>query len=153
MKPKFLLLAFVMFTVALGAVVADSGTARAKSIAKDNVNIRTLPTTRSEILFKAPIGYPVKIEREKGKWAFLRDWTNDTGWVYKPLLCDIQTAVILVDRANVRKFAGTRYPVIGKAEKGEIYKVIEKNGRWLHLGYYFEDAPFGWVRSDLVFSH
>lgn len=134
------------------ALVMHPGSAWAKSIGRDQVNIRSGPSLTSGIAFHAPLGYPVKIEKEKGKWAFFRDWENNTGWVYKPLICDIETAVILVESANVRSSAGKKYAVVAKAKRGQIYKVLARNGNWVHLGYYFGGEAVGWVRSDLVFG-
>jgi uncharacterized protein YgiM (DUF1202 family) len=141
----FLVIGYVLLTF--------SGSAFAQSIGKDRVNIRSGPSLKSRIIYQAPLGYPVKIEKEKGDWVFFRDWENMTGWVYKPLVSDIETAVILVKIANVRSSAGRRHKVVTKVKRGEIYKVLAKNGNWVHLGYYFDDDPLGWVRSDLVFGN
>jgi SH3-like domain-containing protein len=136
----------------VGAVLpAQPGTARAKCIGKDKVNIRSGPSLQSGIISHAPLGYPIEIEKEKGDWIFFKDWENNTGWVYKNLVSDLETAVILVN-ANVRSAAGKRHKVIAKARRGDIYKMIGREGNWVRLGYFFGDEPFGWIRSDLVFG-
>lgn len=134
------------------ALVVHSGSASAKSIVKDQVNIRSGPSIKSSIIFNAPLGYPIEIKKEKGKWVFFRDWENRTGWVYKSLVTDVETAVVLVETANVRSSAGKQNHVVAKAKKGEIYKVLARNGNWVQLGYFFGDEVAGWVRSDLVFG-
>lgn len=134
------------------ALVTHPDPACAKSIGRDQVNIRSGPSLKSSISFHAPLGYPIKIEKEKGKWVFFRDWENNTGWVYKPLVSDVETAVVLVESANLRSSAGKKYRVVAKAKRGEIYKVLARNGRWVHLGYFFGGEAVGWVRSDLVFG-
>jgi uncharacterized protein YgiM (DUF1202 family) len=72
--------------------------------------------------------------------------------MYKPLVSEIDTAVILVEKANLRSSAGKKYRVVKKAGRGEIYKMLARNGNWVRLGYFFEDEPVGWVRSDLIFG-
>ncbi len=124
----------------------------AKCIGKDLVNIRSGPSLKSNVIFLAPLGYPLKIEKVKGKWAFFRDWEDNTGWVYKSLVSDIETAIILVESANVRSSAGKQSRVVAKGKRGDIYKVLARNGKWVRLGYFFEGEAVGWVRADLVFG-
>ena len=54
-------------------VLCLSGTLEAKSIGKDQVNIRSNPNTKSKILFSAPLGYPISIEKESKDWVFFTD--------------------------------------------------------------------------------
>jgi len=135
------------------ALLAISGSAGAESISKDKVNIRSGPSIKNRIIFKAPLGYPIKVEKKKGEWVFFRDWENDTGWVHKRLVSEVETAVIRVKIANVRSSPGKEHQVAAKASRGEIYRVLERSANWLKLGYYFGGEVVGWVRSDLVFSH
>ena len=129
-----------------------STTVHAKSINKDEVNIRSEPNTTSTVLYKAPLGYPIIIEKESKGWVYFRDWEDNKGWVHKPLVSDIKTAVILVDKANVRNSPNEKAKVVTKAEVGEIYKILEKKGNWVHIGYYHGGSSVGWIRSDLVFG-
>ena len=127
-------------------------TAPAKSIAKDETNIRSGPNLQDEILFTVPRGYPIEVERREGQWTQFRDWQNNTAWVYTPLVSDINTAVITADKANVRSKASLKSQVVTSAEMGEIYKVLGKKGDWVQLGYYDNSSPVGWIRHDLVFG-
>ncbi|MCU0588165.1 MAG: SH3 domain-containing protein [Syntrophobacteraceae bacterium] len=133
-------------------LAASPLTAAAKSIAKEEVNVRSGPSLKEEIVLKAPLGYPVKVERSKGEWAYIRDWVNNRGWVHKALLSDIPTAVIMVKKANVRSGPGTDKEVVAEAGEGEIYRILERKGRWLKIGYYQGSESLGWVRSDMVFG-
>ncbi len=133
-------------------VVALASGVEAKSIGKDKTNIRSAPSLKSSIVFTAPMGYPIKVEKEKNNWCFFRDWQNNTGWVYKPLVSNVKTAVISADKVNVRKSATVRSPVVGTAETGEIYKIIGQKKNWVELGFYHDEVKFGWIRSDLIFG-
>jgi SH3-like domain-containing protein len=132
--------------------MATSLSAHAKSIGKDQVNIRSGPSATTSIVFEAPLGYPIEIKKQEGKWVYFRDWENNTGWVYKPLVSNIKTAVILVETANVRSSASTKSNIVAKAEIGEIYKVLGTKNNWVRLGYYHGGSPLGWIRADLVFG-
>ncbi len=123
----------------------------AKCIGTDQANIRSGPSLSSDIIFSVPLGYPIEIEKEKGGWTLVYDWQSNRGWVFKPLILDTKTAVILVNKANIRNSANQGAAVVGAAEKGEIYKVLSQEGNWSKLGYFEGDSFLGWVRNDFVF--
>lgn len=51
------------------------------SIAKDKVNVRKGPGEDHEVLFQAPLGYPMRVEQRLGNWVRFTDWDGDRGWV------------------------------------------------------------------------
>jgi SH3-like domain-containing protein len=123
-----------------------------KSIGKDRVNVRATPNPNSEVLFQAYLGYPIQVEKQRNNWVYCIDWKNHTGWIYKPLVSAIQTAIILVEDANIRKGPSLKRPVVKQAAKGEIYKIFNEKGKWVKIGYYLENEVIGWVRQDLVWG-
>lgn len=133
-------------------VLANPMGASAKSIGKDQVNIHSGPSLRSKVLFQAPLGYPIEIEKVRGNWVFFRDWAGDAGWVYKPLVSNIDTAVILVKIANLRSGPGIRNRIVGEAKEGQIYKIIGNRGGWCHLGLYYGGDSVGWISTRLIFG-
>ncbi len=142
-----------LFLTLVGAMfLAVPGWAALESIGKDNVNIRSGPGLQTNIIFQAPLGYPIEVEKQKGQWVYFRDWENYTGWVYKPLVSSINTAVVQVEHANIRKGPGLKYGVVLQADKGEIFKVFNKKGNWVKVGYYLENMVVGWIRQDLVWG-
>jgi len=144
-----LLMSYIAVCLALLASPLWAGT---KSIGKEEVNIRSGPSLKDEILLKAPLGYPVKIEKTKGEWLYVRDWINNRGWVHKTLVSEIPTAVVVVKKANVRSGPGTDKSVVAEVLEGEIYRILDRKGRWLRIGYYHGSEPLGWVRNDMVFG-
>jgi uncharacterized protein YgiM (DUF1202 family) len=123
-----------------------------KSIGKDRVNVRSKPNLHSKVLFQAYLGYPIEIEKQKKNWVYFTDWKNNSGWVYKPLVSNTKTAVILADNVNIRRGPSLRTRVVTKASQGEIYKVFAEKGKWVKIGYYLENEVVGWVRQDLVWG-
>ena len=133
-------------------LICTAAAAPAKSIVKDETNIRSGPSTKDEILFTVPRGYPIEVERRDGQWTQFRDWQNNTAWVYTPLVSDINTAVITAEKVNIRSSGSLKAQVVTNAEMGEIYRVLGKKGDWVQLGYYDNSSPVGWIRHDLVFG-
>ena len=123
-----------------------------KSIGKDRVNVRSNPSLSSDVVFQAYLGYPIQIEKRQNNWVYCTDWQNNTGWIYRPLISNTQTAVVLVENANIRRGPSLRRPVVMQASKGEIYKVFGEKGKWVKVGYYLENEVIGWIRHDLVWG-
>lgn len=123
-----------------------------QSIRKDSVNVRSNPDLNSEVVFQASLGYPIQIQKQKSNWVYCTDWKQQAGWVYKPLVSKTQTAVVLVEDANIRKGPSLRKPVVMQADKGEIYKIFGEKGDWVKVGYYLENEVIGWIRQDLVWG-
>ena len=145
---KFLWLA--MISVLFLACPVSASTMQ--SIGKDRVNVRSKPNLGSDVLFQAYLGYPIEIEKQQNSWVYFTDWKGNSGWVHKPLVSKTQTAVILVENANIRKGPSLRKPIVMKASQGEIYKIFGEKGNWVKIGYYLEDEVVGWVRQDLVWG-
>lgn len=123
-----------------------------KSIGKDRVNVRSKPNMKSDILFQAYLGYPIEIKKQYKDWIYFIDWKGKCGWVSKSLVSGTQTAVILVDQANIRNGPSLKKPVVLKASQGEIFKVFAEKGKWVKIGYYLDNEVVGWIREDLVWG-
>ena len=143
------------FCVVAALVMMLSGpvcAATMQSIGKDRVNVRSKPDLRSDVLFELYMGYPIQVEKQQNNWVYFTDWKNQAGWVYKPMVSKTQTAVVLVDDANIRKGPSLRKPVVIKASQGDIYKIFGEKGDWVNVGYYRENEKIGWIRDDLVWG-
>ncbi len=151
MKQKTALVSTCAYLMA-GACLMAPADSLAKSIAKDQVNLRSGPSQSSDILLTAPQGYPIEVIKTLGKWTQYRDWQHSIGWVYSSLVSDIETAVILVEKANIRSGVGTSTTVVATAAVGEIYKILDRQNNWVQLGYYEASTALGWIRADLVFG-
>jgi SH3-like domain-containing protein len=123
-----------------------------QSIGKDRVNVRSKPNLNSEVVSKVFQGYPIQIEKQQNNWVYFTDWKNNNGWVYKPLVSRTQTALVLVEDANIRKGPSMKRPVVMQASKGEIYKIFDEKGKWVKVGYYLDNEVIGWIRQDLVWG-
>lgn len=136
----------------LSVVVALSSVARAEmmSVNVPVANFRAGPSTSDPVEFTATRYYPVKIlEREDG-WCKIKDFEGDLAWVADRLLAKVKTVVIKVSRGNIREKPTISAEVAFQAERGEVFKVIDREGRWLHVVGVEGDK--GWVREDLAWG-
>lgn len=122
------------------------------SIAKDRVNIRSGPSMKAKPIFQAQLGYPVRQENRRHRWAYIRDWKGRRGWVYQPLVSRVRTVIVLPPQAKIRQGPAARTPVEGEAYRGEIYKIFGTKGKWVKIGYYLENEVRGWIHRDLVWG-
>jgi len=143
----------ILATLLLVFVGLPMGYAKTMSIAKDQVNMRTKPNLGAQVLFEAPVAYPLEIKKDQGNWLYCEDWQGNQGWVYKPLVSGVPTTVIQVETANVRRGPGLSKPLITQVKQGEIYKVFDQQGDWVKIGYYFENEEIGWIHEDLVWGY
>lgn len=146
--PRILLIALIV----LGLAAVPCWGKAMKSIGKEKVNVRSGPGLNNDVLYQVHLGYPLEVEKRKGDWVEFTDWMGKTGWVYRPLLSDVPTAVVLKEDVNVRRGPGLRHRVVTKVDKGEVYKIFQRNSNWVKIGYYLENEEIGWVRSDLVWG-
>jgi uncharacterized protein YgiM (DUF1202 family) len=146
--PRTLLVALII----LGLAAVPCWGKTMKSIGKEKVNVRSGPGLNNDVLFQVHLGYPLEVEKRKGDWVEFTDWMGNSGWVYRPLLSDVPTVVVLKEDVNVRRGPGLRHRVVTKVDKGEVYKIFQRQRNWVKIGYYQEGKEIGWVRNDLVWG-
>ncbi len=119
------------------------------SIAKDWVNVRSGPGTNYKVLWQVFENYPVKILEKKGDWAKTVDYENDIGWIHQSLLSKIHTVIVTGDKVNIRTGPGTQYEITFKAERGEIFHPVDREGEWLKIRC-LDD--YRWIHQNLVWG-
>ncbi|RJR35406.1 MAG: peptide-binding protein [Deltaproteobacteria bacterium] len=140
-------------TILWMAILLGPASAYMASIGKENVNVRNAPSINAKVLFQIPFGYPVEVIQSKDSWVEIKDYEDDTGWVYQPLIKrNVQTVLVTPDLVNIRQGPGLNYKVVDQIEGGKIYKLFEEKGQWVKIGFYLENKEIGWVRSDLVWG-
>ncbi|MCX6044032.1 MAG: SH3 domain-containing protein [Chloroflexi bacterium] len=65
---------------------------------------------------------------------------------------DGPTGVVIVDRLNVRQGPGTNFAIVGKAERGQILRILNRNpaGDWWRVCCTSANNQEGWVSASLV---
>ncbi|MDA3785329.1 MAG: SH3 domain-containing protein [Deltaproteobacteria bacterium] len=62
-----------------------AASAKMVSVNRDDVNIRSGPSTKYRVTWQVGKGFPLKVIGSSGKWYKVRDFENDVGWIYAPL--------------------------------------------------------------------
>lgn len=146
-------LAFCRTTLFTGALLfaATNLTLAAEyvSVAKDDVNVRTEPTTNSPVYMELFQGYPLKVEEKKGDWYKISDFEKDSGWIYAPLVSNKKTVIVTAGKsANMRSGPSTSDKVVANVERGVVLEVVSRKGNWVKVHHSGEVE--GWIYAPLL---
>ena len=146
LKRSFVLLAaFSLFFYAQAALAQTM-----VSIDRNTVNMRASASTKATILFELGKGYPLEVISRKGNWLQVRDFENDKGWIYRPLVGKTAHLVVKVDIANVRSSPNTNSRILGKVEYGELLRTLDRRSQWVRVQQ--ENGSRGWVSRGLLWG-
>jgi len=120
------------------------------SVDRNTVNLRTSASTQSTILFELGQGYPLEVISRKGRWLQVRDFENDKGWVYRPMVGKKAHLVVKANVANVRSAPNTNSRILGKVEYGELLRTLEHRNKWVRVER--ESGSKGWVSRGLLWG-
>ena len=126
-----------------------------KSVDSDTVNLRSGPGTNYDIKWEYGKGFPLIVLQNKGDWVKVKDFENDTGWIYKNLLSNKGHMIIKVfkgknKKVNIRSGPGTRYGVVGKAYYGVVFETLEQKDGWARVRH--ESGLIGWIKRSLLWG-
>ena len=118
--PRFFL------SLALGLAAAFGVQAREMvSVQRAEVNLRAGAGTQHEALWVLSRGYPLEVTGRKGQWLKVRDFENDTGWIFRPLVGKKAHHVVKGSVVNLRSSPSTRSRIVGKATRGEVLRTLD----------------------------
>ena len=140
----------VLFTsLAAAALCGNVYAAERLAIAVPTANIRSGPGTQGfDVLWEVEKYHPIEVVQRQGDWIFFKDFEGDEGWVHKDLVDKTPTVITINDMINVRSGPGTENSVAFKAERGVPFRVLERQGEWLHIESVHGDK--GWINRKLV---
>ncbi|WP_291993640.1 SH3 domain-containing protein [Candidatus Accumulibacter sp. ACC003] len=142
---------FFMIVCACMAFVQSPALAREMVSVKGSiVNMRSAPSTRSEVLWELKRGYPLQVLKRQGRWLQVRDFENDRGWVAKALTNRTPHYIVKARVANLRSGPGTRYHVVGKAERYDLLRTRGAKTGWVRVES--SNGVTGWVAKRLLWG-
>lgn len=117
---------------------------------KPEVNMRSGAGNQHSVLWALSKGYPLEVTRRKGNWLQVRDFENDTGWVYRPSVAKKPHVIVKAGVANIRSAPSTRSRLLGKAEHGEVMRTLAHRDNWVQVQR--DGGVKGWVSRGLVWG-
>ncbi|HEY9094225.1 MAG TPA: SH3 domain-containing protein [Hydrogenophaga sp.] len=135
------------------AALMTTGHAMAQSMVSvkgSTVNMRTRPTTASEIMWELKRGYPLKVLKRQGRWLQVTDFEGDRGWVARSLTGRTPYFVVKSKIANMRSGPGTKNRIVGKAQYGDLMRTLGKRSGWAHVQN--ADGKKGWISQKLLWG-
>lgn len=120
------------------------------SVARAQINMRAGAGTQHNTLWTLTRGYPLEVTGRQGQWLKVRDFENDAGWVYRPLVGKTPHVVVKSRVANLRNAPGTRSRILGKADHGEVLRTLEHRNDWVRVQR--EGGRKGWIARRLLWG-
>lgn len=124
--------------------------ARMVSLSADRVNLRTAPSTKSKVKWVLGKGVPLQVISSKGKWLKVRDFENDSGWVYGQLTTNKGHMVVKRKIVNIRSGPGTKYRIIAQAQYGVVFRTLKQIKGWAKVRH--ENGTIGWISRKLLWG-
>ncbi len=139
----------------LSCFLVTSAYAKMNSIKGNKVQLRSGPGTKYSSKWEYGDGFPLKVLTRKGSWVKVKDFENDTGWVYKQFLSSKPHMIVKVNKVkkkkiNIRSGPGTKYKVVGKAYYGVVFKTLSQKQGWAQVKH--ESGLTGWVKRSLLWG-
>ncbi len=130
------------------SLISVTALAERLAITGSTANIRSGPGNAHDVIWQVQRYYPFEVIKKEGQWIQFRDFENDVGWVHDTLTGKIQTVITSKPQCNIRQGPGTQYDIVFTVEGGVPFKVLDRNGDWLHIEH--ADGDRGWIHSSLV---
>ena len=140
---RYLILLIVLIFFNAGAAMAER-----LAVIKPVANIRSGPGAKYDILWKVEKYYPIFVIKKKDPWYHFKDFEDDKGWVHKSLVGKTDSVITKKDKCNIRSGPGTGNKILFVVEKGIPFKVIKRQGHWLHIEH--ADKDKGWIHDSIV---
>ena len=118
------------------------------AVTSPTANIRSGPGTQYDVLWQVERYYPILVIDKSDVWYQFKDFENDTGWVHKSLVGDVEAVITRKDLCNIRSGPGTGEKILFTVNRGVPFKVLEHKGHWLHIEH--TDGDQGWIYDSLV---
>ncbi len=124
--------------------------ARMVSVNAAEVNLRVTPSTKAKVKWVLGKGFPLQVIRSKGKWLKVRDFENDTGWIYASLTSSKSYMVVNKKIVNIRSRPGTKYRIIAQAKYGVVFRTLKQIKGWAKVRH--ENGTTGWISRNLLWG-
>lgn len=127
------------------------------SVNASAVNLRSMPTTDSNLLTTMSQGTVLKLVSSQGDWYQVQTPDGQTGWVANWLVTKPErtvpqqkTVTVLSSDTNIRSGSNTTSNILGRVQTGEKLAVLAKSGEWYQIK--MANGQIGYIAGWLVSS-
>ncbi len=119
------------------------------SVKKDNVNVRSGPGTTYPVAMELFKGYPLKVIEKKGDWLKIKDFEEDSGWIYSPLVAPGSTVIVNgKESINMRAKPNTTASIVATVDRGVVLTKLSTQGKWVKVRH--SQGTTGWIYRPLL---
>ncbi len=125
------------------------------NVTSSMVNLRSQPTTDSDLISTLTQGASLTLLEQQGDWYKVKTSDGSEGWVAGWLINVEQAPVsaeafvtILNPDTNVRSGPGTTYDIVGRVQAGERYAIVKKDDDWFQIK--LANGSTGYIAGWLV---
>jgi SH3-like domain-containing protein len=129
-------------------LVCAAAAAERMAVSGSEANIRSGPGPNHDVLWKVEKYHPIQVLEKSGPWLRFTDFEGDHGWIHNSLVDKTSTVIVRQNGVHMRAGPGTDHPVLIRIDKGVPFKVLKREGRWVHLEH--ADGDKGWIHDSLV---
>lgn len=139
----------LVITLGSFLLVSSASAASYMSVKKDNVNVRTGPSTNNPVYMELFKGYPLKVTSKKGEWSKITDFEGDSGWIHNSLLKNGDTVIVNAQKSvNMRASASTKSAILANVERGVVLTRLSEEGNWVKVRH--SGGTVGWIYKKLL---
>lgn len=149
-RPISIRLATLAAAICLSLAPAAALAQQMVSVKGKVVNMRSSPSTNAEVLWELSQGYPLQVVAKQGSWLKVRDFENDTGWIFQSMTHNRPHHIVKSRIANIRSGPGASHRVVGQARYGEVLRTREKRDGWVRIES--STHPDGWISRGLLWG-
>lgn len=116
----------------------------------NSINVRSDSTVSSDLICKVNKGTRVEVILELYDWYKIRLPENASVFIKKDLTkaIDEKTARVVKYNVNIRLKANESSPIIGRAQKDEIIRIVRERAEWYEIRP--TNNSFGWINKKFV---
>lgn len=146
---------FILPIILILFFITTPAQAKMGSIKGEKVQLRSGPGTKYSVKWEYGNGFPLKILSKKGNWIKVKDFENDSGWVYKKYIDSTPHMIVKVNKGkkkkiNLRSGPGVGYKIIGKAYYGVVFETLKQEKGWAKIKH--ESGLTGWIKRSLLWG-
>lgn len=120
------------------------------SVNRQEANMRSGAGNKYSALWALSKGYPLEVTQRKGNWLKVRDFENDTGWVYRASVGKTPHVIVKAGIANLRSAPSTQSRIVGKVEHGDVLRTVEHRNNWVRVQR--DGGVKSWISRGLVWG-